>query len=80
MPILNQATVILTSKAIRLPSFCFFLKVNTIGMLDYEYFINKIYVKFDIIIYRIPMDSNGAPLLADLCLFSYEFNCMQKLV
>ena len=49
-----------------------------------EFLIDNIFVSFGRILFQqvvgIPMGTNCAPLLADLCLYSYESEFLQKLV
>ena len=49
-----------------------------------EFLIGNIYVKFGSTLYQqhigIPMGTNCAPLLADLYLFTYEYDYMQRLI
>jgi hypothetical protein len=55
---------------------------QVISML--EFLIDNIYVSFGEILFQhvvgIPMGTNCAPLLADLILYSYESEFLQKLV
>ena len=49
-----------------------------------EFLVNNIYVKFGSTLFQqhigIPMGTNCAPLLADLYLFTYEYDYMQSLI
>jgi hypothetical protein len=49
-----------------------------------EFLIDNIFVSFGGTLFQqvlgIPMGTNCAPLLADLFLYSYESECLQKLV